>query len=79
MKQGKLRKYRATSVIIEEGGYKTLFQDLSDAKRFFAGEGRVIQLKNVNATGMSWVGIEVIMFVNNLHEYMCPYSFNPAL
>ena len=27
---------------------------------------------------MSWVGIPILMFVNSLHSYMSPFSFNSA-
>ena len=55
-----------------------MFREVNDAKLFFEGKGRVIQLKNVNATGMSWVGVPIVMFVNTLHSYMSPYSFNSS-
>ena len=55
-----------------------MFREVNDAKQFFEGKGRVIQLKNVNATGMSWVGVPIVMFVNTLHSYMNPYSFNSS-
>ena len=55
-----------------------MFREVNDAKQFFEGKGRVIQLKGVNATGMSWVGIPILMFVNSLHSYMSPFSFNSA-
>lgn len=70
-----LGRYKASFVIVEEGGYEGLFANLADAKQFTEGQGRIIQLKNINSTGMQWQDIPILMFVNNLHDYMRDETF----
>ena len=49
---------------------------MSETKEFLEGLGKVAQLKGVNTTQRQWVGIKIIMFVNNLHEMMTKLSFS---
>ena len=58
--------------MVDEGAYGTFFVtgDLADTKRFFEGRGRSLQMKNKTCPGMSWVGVPIILAVNNYHHYL---------
>ena len=51
------------------------FGDLADTKRFFEGKGKALQFKGITGSGMHWVGVPIIMAVNNYHYYLQRKTF----
>ena len=59
-------------ILVDEGAYSDLLDkgDLSDAKLFFEGRGKALKHKILNGRGMTWIGVPIILAVNELHKYM---------
>ena len=58
-------------MIIEEGAYDDLLESgsMADAKHFFEGKGKALQIKNKTTTGYQWKGVKILMTANHLHRY----------
>ena len=65
-------KYHPSFVIIDEGAYSDLLDhgDIADAKLFFEGKGKALQMKNVTTKGFYWVGVPIILTANSSHKFL---------
>ena len=65
-------KFYPSFIIVDEGAYNSFFVtgDLSDTKQLMEGKGCSLQQKGKTIDGNSWVGVPIIMAVNNYHYYL---------
>ena len=64
-------RHHPSFVIVDEGAYSDIMDhgDIADAKLFFEGKGRALQMKNVTTKGYQWVGVPIILTANEPHRY----------